>query len=123
MKCLVKPALYARLYVLRFAMSLPLAERGVSPLTLCMFVLQGAADVENMLKEMKSGLVTPLTAIAATPRKESVDPKFNFDPSHAVAPLAGPRSNPFSTVPLGAPKVNQVQPTKNLLNKYMEINH
>ena len=73
---------------------------------LLLLLLQGAADVENMLKEMKSGLVPPLTAIAATPRKECVDPKFTFDPAHAVAPLAGPRANPYSTVPLSAPKVS-----------------
>lgn len=67
-----------------------------------------AADVENILKEMKSGLPTPLTAIAATPRKECVDPKFTFDPAHAVAPLAGPRANPYSTVPLQALQATKV---------------
>lgn len=68
-------------------------------LLLLLFQADGAADVEKMLKEMKSGLV-PLTAIAATPRKESVDPKFTFDAAHAAAPLSGPRANPYSTVPL-----------------------
>ena len=35
-------------------------------------------DVNDILKEMKAAALTPLTAIAATPRKESVDHHFNF---------------------------------------------
>ncbi|XP_077296178.1 uncharacterized protein LOC143918266 [Arctopsyche grandis] len=58
-------------------------------------------NVENIIKEMKSLpiAITPLTAIAATPRKESV-PRFNFN----VPPLLKPIENSSQSNSFPEPK-------------------
>ncbi|KAL1110439.1 hypothetical protein AAG570_007970 [Ranatra chinensis] len=69
-------------------------------------------DVENILKEMTDlSMMTPLTAIAATPRKE-VETKFNFNPETFQGPVVkhvSPVLPPIS-YPLSPPKPESPPP-------------